>query len=99
MTDPIAAHDSAQIAIGTAGMPIAGVARDEERSLWSDAWRELRSKPLFWISLALILLFVVMAAVPQLFTSTDPQFADLARAREKPSANAWFGRDGQGYDV
>jgi oligopeptide transport system permease protein len=43
--------------------------------------------------------FVVMAVFPQLFTSTDPNFADLAKARERPSADAWFGRDGQGYDV
>ena len=40
-----------------------------------------------------------MAAVPQLFTSTDPYYADLAQAREAPSADAWFGRDSQGYDV
>ncbi len=40
-----------------------------------------------------------MAAFPQLFTSTDPYYADLSKAREAPSADAWFGRDGQGYDV
>ncbi|MFL6065886.1 MAG: ABC transporter permease, partial [Friedmanniella sp.] len=59
-----------------------------------------RRNPLFWISSALILLFVVMAAVPQLFTSTDPYTADLSRAREKPSLDGgWFGYDSQGYDV
>ena len=72
---------------------------EKARSLGSDAWNELRRRPMFWISAALIALFVVMAAVPQLFTSTDPYFADLAKAREAPSADAWFGRDGQGYDV
>ena len=40
-----------------------------------------------------------MAAFPQLFTSVDPYLADLSKAREAPSADAWFGRDGQGYDV
>ena len=69
------------------------------RSLTSDAWRELRRRPMFWISLALIVLFVVMAIFPQLFTSKDPAFADLSKARETPSADAWFGRDTQGYDV
>ncbi|WP_204920209.1 ABC transporter permease [Microlunatus panaciterrae] len=73
--------------------------RNEATSLWADAWRELRRKPFFWISLALILLFVVMAAFPQIFTSVDPYHADLAHAREKPSAKAIFGFDGQGYDV
>ena len=69
------------------------------KSLWASAWVELRRNVLFWISAVLILLFVVMAIVPQLFTSVDPTFADLSRAREKPSGAAVFGRDGQGYDV
>ena len=56
-------------------------------------------RPMFWISAALIVFFVVMAAFPQLFTSTDPTLADLSKAREAPSPDAWFGRDGQGYDV
>jgi oligopeptide transport system permease protein len=87
-------------AAGGVEQPIAtSVTAERARSLWSDAWDELRHKPLFWVSSALILLFVVMAAVPQLFTSDDPYFADLAKAREAPSADAWFGRDGQGYDV
>jgi oligopeptide transport system permease protein len=72
---------------------------EKSRSLWSDAFAELRHKKLFWVSVALIVLFVTMAAVPQLFTNTDPNFADLAKAREGPSAEAWFGYDNQGYDV
>ena len=60
---------------------------------------ELRGRPMFWISLALIVLFLLMAIFPQLFTSKDPAFADLSKSREKPSADAWFGRDTQGYDV
>lgn len=77
----------------TTGQPVRG------RSLWANAWDELRRNPLFWISAALIVLFVLMAIVPQLFTSKDPTFADLRLARQKPSAQAWFGYDGQGYDV
>ena len=72
---------------------------EKARSLGSDAWDELRRRPMFWISLALIVLFVLMAAVPQLFTHTDPYLADLSKAREAPTSDAWFGRDGQGYDV
>ncbi|BAK37346.1 putative peptide ABC transporter permease protein [Microlunatus phosphovorus NM-1] len=71
----------------------------EGRSLWQDAWTELRHNPLFWISAALICFFALMAIWPSLFTNGDPNFADLSRAREKPSADAWFGMDGQGYDV
>ncbi|WP_152360350.1 ABC transporter permease [Microlunatus speluncae] len=70
------------------------------RSLWSDAWRELRRNPIFWISAVLIAIILLMAIVPQLFTQTDPNFADLRRARESPSFDrAWFGMDQQGYDV
>jgi oligopeptide transport system permease protein len=47
----------------------------------------------------LIVLFVVMAVFPQLFTSKDPAFADLSKARQTPSAEAVFGYDAQGYDV
>jgi oligopeptide transport system permease protein len=72
---------------------------EKSRSLGKDAWDELRHRPMFWISSFLILIYVVMAAFPQLFTTTDPHFADLSKAREAPSADAWFGRDGQGYDV
>jgi N-terminal TM domain of oligopeptide transport permease C len=69
------------------------------RSLGANAWRDLRRRPMFWISLALIVIFVLMAIFPQLFTSKDPTFADLSKARQTPSADAWFGYDAQGYDV
>jgi oligopeptide transport system permease protein len=69
------------------------------RSLGANAWRDLRRRPMFWISLALILIFVVMAIFPQLFTSKDPTYADLTKARQPPSAEAVFGYDAQGYDV
>jgi oligopeptide transport system permease protein len=69
------------------------------RSLGAGAWRELRRRPMFWISLALMVLFILMAIFPQLFTSKDPAFADLNKARQKPSSEALFGYDSQGYDV
>lgn len=87
--------------ITEAGLDVQG-GRSEEvaiRSLRGDAWRELRRKPLFWISATIIGLFVVMAIFPGLFTNTDPREAFLNRSREKPNADAWFGRDIQGYDI
>lgn len=68
-------------------------------SLWSDAWRIMRGRPLFWISGGLIALFVLMALVPQLFTNADPTYCDLSLARLPPDSNAWFGYDLQGCDV
>lgn len=69
------------------------------RSLSADAWRALRRNPMFWISGVLILLFLLMATVPGLFTNQDPTYGDLARARIDPGAEHWFGTDRQGYDV
>lgn len=71
----------------------------EERSLASDVWRALRRNPMFWISVVMILVFVVMAAFPGLFTKTDPRFAVLAEARSRPGQGTWLGRDIQGYDI
>jgi len=72
---------------------------NEERSLASDAWRSMRRNPLFWVAATLITLFTVMAVFPGLFTDTDPANAVLAKSRELPNADAWFGRDVQGYDI
>src|SRR5690349_1017731 len=73
--------------------------KDKPRGLLSDAWGDLRRKPLFWISAGLILLFVVMAIVPSLFTSASASEGVLSRSRVGPSADAWFGYDVQGRDV
>ncbi len=67
-------------------------------SLWSDAWRELRRNPLFVISAILILVMVVMAIFPQLFTSADPRSCNLVHSLERPSAEHIFGYDLQGCD-
>jgi oligopeptide transport system permease protein len=85
----------AQPQVGAAG----AVQQDKPRGLLGDAWRDLRRKPLFWISAAFILLFLVMAAFPGLFTSASPSYGELARSRNGPSAEAWFGYDVLGRDV
>lgn len=71
-------------------------------SLWSDAWDDLRRRPLFIGSAVLILILVVMAIFPQIFSPIDPYDARtcvLANARSGPSAAHWFGTDNQGCDV
>jgi oligopeptide transport system permease protein len=84
----------------TDGGPDSGKGTSEKaRSLGADARRQLAKNPLFWISSALITIFVLMAIWPSLFTSTDPTEAVLQQARSTPSADNWFGRDIQGYDV
>lgn len=71
----------------------------EARSLGQDAWRSLRRNTMFWVSVALITVFVLMAIWPSLFTQTDPTFGDINNVRAKPNADAWFGTDTQGYDI
>lgn len=71
--------------------------QEKTRSLTQDAWRELRHNWMFWIASTLILVFIVMAVYPTLFTSIDPNA--VGQVREKPGEGTWFGRDMQGYDV
>lgn len=89
--------EASTIAIGAEAGTTA--ADDAARSLASDAWRSLRKNPIFWVSSALIFLFLLMAAWPSLFTGVDPNNAVLADARATPSSHNWFGRDIQGYDI
>ncbi|MFG3418355.1 ABC transporter permease [Micromonospora sp. NPDC049460] len=78
---------------GQAGVP------QKPRSLAGDAWRDLRRNPIFWISLALVVLVAAMAAVPGLFTTNDPRDCVLARQHAGPSGGAIFGYDFQGCDT
>ena len=78
---------------------LGAAAPDRARSLTSDAWHDLRRRPLFLVSVALIAFLLVLSAFPQLFTSVDPIAGDLARSRRPPSAEAWFGYDLLGRDV
>ncbi|MEU6131325.1 ABC transporter permease [Saccharopolyspora sp. NPDC047091] len=72
---------------------------EKPRGLWADAWRDLRRRPMFLASSAIIFVLLLMVAFPQLFTSADPNNAILANARQGPSADAWFGYDVQGRDI
>ncbi|HEV2779160.1 MAG TPA: ABC transporter permease [Actinophytocola sp.] len=103
MTDPTAAASGAAVAESAADFVTAAEQVETKpgkpRSLASDAWHDLRRRPLFLISSALILLILVMAAFPGLFTSVDPTHAELSRSREGPSSQAWFGYDNQGADI
>jgi oligopeptide transport system permease protein len=93
MTEP-----QTERATSTLEAEVADSAPIAEASLWSDAWKSLRKNPLFLIGAVLLLVFLVMAAFPQLFTNTDPRDCSLSRSAEGPSAQAWFGYDVQGCD-
>ncbi len=79
--------------------PAGKQAASKPRGLLGDAWLDLRRKPVFWISATLILLFVVMAAMPFLFSSDNGVNGALTRSRVPPGGEGWFGYDVQGRDV
>ncbi|MBO4162346.1 ABC transporter permease [Micromonospora antibiotica] len=84
---------------GEPGTPDRVGVPQKPRSLAGDAWRELRRKPVFWISLVLVVLVAAMAAVPSLFTANDPRDCVLSRQHAGASGGAIFGYDFQGCDT
>ncbi len=95
-----ARHGEAVISgIGATGVAeTGGGATIRQASLWHDAWGELRRSPIFIVAGLLILVFVTMAVVPQLFTSADPRLCELSNSLGRPSREHWFGYDLQGCD-
>jgi ABC-type dipeptide/oligopeptide/nickel transport system permease subunit len=93
-------HDEVEAGTQTVlGTPGVDVTQDRQNSLWSDAWRQLKRNPLFWIGTFLGVIFVVMAVVPQVFSrGADPRECSLSNSRGKPSSEHWFGFDQQGCD-
>ncbi|MFI7618456.1 ABC transporter permease [Nonomuraea terrae] len=71
-------------------------------SLWTDAWYDLRRRPMFIISVVIVAILLIMSIWPSLFSSIDPfnaRSCDLATARQGPSAGHLFGRDNLGCDL
>ncbi|WP_331764665.1 ABC transporter permease [Streptomyces anthocyanicus] len=79
--------------------PAPGGPRDKPRSLWSDAWRDLRRNPVFVISALVILFLVVISIRPSLIASGNPLHCDLTHAQQGSGPGHPFGYDGQGCDV
>lgn len=75
---------------------------DEEvpaTSMWADAWKTLRKNPIFIISALLVLIVLVVAIFPGLFTKQDPVACNLENSLEGGSGAHPFGYDLQGCDV
>lgn len=100
MTD-VQSYSDAE-AVGRAAGTLAGSGQSaggKPRSLFQDAMRDLRRKPIAWVAGVLILLVVVMAVAPWLLTSADPNDCALSRQYGNPSGGAYFGYDFQGCDM
>ncbi|WP_411085349.1 ABC transporter permease [Streptomyces sp. 061-3] len=83
----------------TPGGPEGTGPAEKPRSLWSDAWRDLRRNPVFIISSLIILFLVIISIWPSLIAAQDPLNCDLGKAQEGSQPGHPFGFDGQGCDV
>ncbi|MFG2558943.1 ABC transporter permease [Streptomyces sp. NPDC048496] len=83
----------------TPGGPEGTGPAEKPRSLWSDAWRDLRRNPVFIISALIILFLVIISIWPSLIADQDPLNCDLGKAQEGSQPGHPFGFDGQGCDV
>lgn len=71
-------------------------------SMWGEAWKNLRTRPLFWISAAIILVAVLMSVFPSLFTRSNPYAVgacDLTNSLSDPTSGHIFGFTYQGCDI
>lgn len=89
------AAPTSEAAAFEAGMLDSGTTR----SLGADAFRSLRRNPVFWISGVMIVVVLLMAIWPSLFTNQPPDYGSLERSMQKPGGEHWFGTDRQGYDI
>ncbi|MGW1462757.1 ABC transporter permease subunit [Streptomyces sp. NPDC001493] len=89
----------------SAAEPVEAVKTEKARSLWGDAWIDLRRNWYFLISAVLILLLIVITAFPSWFTGASPTTGDLVHhflskpELGKVGSDGWLGYDGQGRSV
>ncbi|MER5711178.1 MULTISPECIES: ABC transporter permease [unclassified Streptomyces] len=96
---------AAEDAVTTASVDVTEVKAEKARSLWGDAWSDLRRNPYFIVSSVLIFFLLLISAFPGLFTSASPTTGDLVKHYVgKPElgnigSEGWLGYDIQGRSV
>ena len=83
------------------GLGAVDAVKDESApsSQWGEAWRYLRRRPLFWVAAVMILVAVLLAIAPGLFTSTDPRLCELSKSLAPAEPGHPFGFNRQGCDI
>ena len=83
------------------GLGAVDAVKDESApsSQWGEAWRYLRRRPLFWIAAVMILVAILLAIAPGLFTSTDPRLCELSKSLDPAEPGHPFGFNRQGCDI
>jgi len=73
---------------------------ERKSNLWLDAWRDVRGRWMFWASAVIILLVIVVALFPNLFTSVPPNDdCFLSNSNGGPEPGHPLGFTKQGCDV
>lgn len=87
--------------VSTTEVTVDAVRVDEKPSnLWRDAWRDIRSRPTFWITLAVMLVVLLMAVWPTLFTPVPPNNeCYLSNSNGGPAPGHPLGFTFQGCDI
>ncbi len=73
--------------------------KEKKSNLWLDAWRDMRKRPMFWISAFIILVVALVALFPGLFTQVDPRACALSNSNGAPAPGHPLGFNKQGCDV
>ncbi len=72
---------------------------ERKSGLWIDAWRDMRKRPMFWVSSAIILVVLAVSLFPSLFTQVDPRACALSFSNGAPEPGHPLGFNVQGCDV
>ncbi|WP_329001694.1 ABC transporter permease [Kribbella sp. NBC_00709] len=72
---------------------------DEEVLARRGVWATVRRRVLFWLPLGVLVVLLLMAVFPRLFTSTDPRACDISSSAHPSSPGHPFGQDLQGCDI
>lgn len=59
--------------------------KGRKSNLWLDAWRDMRRRPMFYISVTIILVILAMALFPSWFTDVAPDACQLANSNGSPN--------------
>ncbi|MBS1673086.1 MAG: ABC transporter permease [Actinobacteria bacterium] len=99
MSDRSATHYVAPIPDETIAVDVVKIA-EKPSNLWRDAWADMRRRPMFWISVVIVLIVLVMAIAPTLFTHTPPNSnCQLSNSNGGPTAGHPLGFTFQGCDI
>ena len=97
--DTSATHYVAPIKDGTIAVDVVKIA-EKPSNLWRDAWADMRRRPMFWISMVIVLVVLLMALWPTLFTQTPPNSnCQLSDSNGGPAAGHPLGFTFQGCDI